>query len=258
MWAVGDAYEAYVGRWSRPVAALFLDWLDVPAGRRWVDVGCGTGALTGTVSAVADPAEVVGVDTSEGFLGTARERVRDQRVVFRVGDACSLPLPDGRFDVVVSGLALNFVADPARAVGEFARVASPGGVVAAYVWDYAGGMAMMWHFWEAAASLDPAVAERTEAKRFTLCRPEPLEDLWRGAGLDGVEVRALEVPTAFADFDDYWTPFLGRQGLAPSYLASLPEDRRLAVRDAVRDRLPTGRDGSISLTARAWAVRGTT
>jgi SAM-dependent methyltransferase len=257
IWAVGDGYEAYVGRWSRRVAEAFLHWLDVPAGRRWLDVGCGTGALTATVLAVADPARVVAVDTSEGFLADARARIVDPRSTFRAGDARSLPLPDRRFDAVVSGLALNFVPDPRRAAAEFARVATSGGVAAAYVWDYAEGMAMMRYFWDAAAALDPAAAELDEARRFPLCRPEPLCALWTDAGLDDVTVRAIEVPTVFVDFDDYWRPFLGGQGPAPGYAMSLTEEHRRALRDLLRARLPAGPHGSIPLTARAWAVRGT-
>jgi SAM-dependent methyltransferase len=256
VWAVGDAYEAYVGRWSRRVAEVFLRWLDVPAGRRWLDVGCGTGALAATVLAVAEPAEVVGVDPSEGFLATARDRIDDPRATFRIGDARSLPLPDRRFDTVVSALTLNFVPDPSGAAAELARVAAPGGVVAAYVWDYAEGMAMMRHFWDAATVLDPAVAELNEALRFPLCRPEPLARLWTDAGLAEVTVRPIEIPTVFADFDDYWDPFLGGQGPAPAYAMSLPEERRHALRELLRDRLPAGPDGTIPLTARAWAVRG--
>ncbi|NUS63308.1 MAG: methyltransferase domain-containing protein [Saccharothrix sp.] len=256
MWAVGEAYEAYVGRWSAPVARRFLRLLDVPAGRRWVDVGCGTGALTKGVLEVAQPAEVVGVDPSEGFLATAKHRVADPRAGFQVGDARSLPLPDRAFDAVVSGLALNFVPDPVRAVAEFTRVAAPGGVVAAYVWDYAEGMAITRFFWDAATDLDPGAAALHEGRRFPLCRPEPLRKLWTDAGLTGVRVEALEVPTTFTDFADYWRPFLGGQGPAPGYTASLPEDRRRALRDLLRTRLPTQPDGSIRLTARAWAVRG--
>jgi SAM-dependent methyltransferase len=257
VWAVGDAYEAYVGRWSGRVAEVFLRWLDVPAGRRWLDVGRGTGALTATVLTVADPVEVIGVDTSEEFLANARARIVDTRSTFRAGDAPSLPLPDRRFDAVVSGLALNFVPDPRRAAVEFARVATSGGVAAAYVWDHAEGMAMMRYFWDAAAALDPAAAEMDEGRRFPLCRPEPLGRLWADAGLDEVTVQAVEVPTVFADFDDYWRPFLGGQGPAPGYVMSLTEEHRLALRDLLRVRLPSGPDGSIPLTARAWAVRGT-
>jgi SAM-dependent methyltransferase len=257
VWAVGDAYESYVGRWSRRVAETFVHWLDVPAGLHWLDVGCGTGALTATVLAMADPAQVVGVDMSEGFLASARARIADPRSHFRTGDARSLPLPDRQFDAVVSGLALNFVPDPRRAVAEFARVAASGGVVAAYVWDYAEGMAMMRYFWEAAAAVDPAADELDEARRFPLCRPEPLRAMWTDAGLDNVTVQAIEVPTVFADFDDYWRPFLGGQGPAPGYAMSLTDKHRRCLRDLLRVRLPSGVDGSIPLTARAWAVRGT-
>jgi SAM-dependent methyltransferase len=258
VWAVGDAYEAYVGRWSRRVAEVFLRWLDVPAGQRWLDVGCGTGALTASVLAGAEPAEVVGVDPAEEFLATARAGIADPRSTFHSGDARSLPLPDDRVDVVVSALALNFVPDPARAAAEFARVTAPGGVVAAYVWDYAEGMAMMRHFWDAATDLDPAAAELDEGRRFSLCRPRPLHELWTDAGLHRVAVRPIEIPTVFTDFDDYWTPFLGGQGPAPGYTMSLTEDRRHALRDRLRARLPSNSDGFIPLTATAWAVRGTT
>ena len=256
VWAVGSAYEAYVGRWSRRIAPTFVHWLDLSAGLRWADVGCGTGALTATVLAEAEPTEVVGVDPSDGFLAEARARLTDPRVSFQVGDAQALALPDNRFDAVVSGLALNFVPDPRRAAAEFARVAD--GVAAAYVWDYADGMAMMRYFWDAAAELDPAAAELDEGTRFSVCRPEPLGRLWAEAGLDDVTVQAIELPTVFADFDDYWRPFLGGQGSAPGYAMSLTEDQRGALRDLLRERLPVGQAGSISLTARAWAVRGTT
>ncbi|HEX5117421.1 MAG TPA: class I SAM-dependent methyltransferase [Pseudonocardiaceae bacterium] len=250
-WAVGDAYEAYVGRWSRPVAAAFLRWLDVPPGRRWLDVGCGTGALTATVLATAAPARIVGVDTSAQFLATARARVR--RAGFVVGDAQSLPLPDHHVDAVVSGLALNFVPVAARAVAEFARVTAPGGTVAAYVWDYAEGMAVIRHFWAAATSLDPSAADLDEGRRFPLCRPDALRRLWIDAGLRDVAVRPIEVPAVFADFADYWTPFLGGQGPAPGYAMSLTAQRRRALRELLRTRLPAG---PITLTTRAWAVRG--
>jgi SAM-dependent methyltransferase len=258
VWAQGDAYEAYVGRWSRRVAARFVGWLDVPAGRRWLDVGCGTGALSATVLTLTDPAELTGVDPSEGFLATARAQVADPRATFQAGDARTLPLPAARFDAVVSGLALNFVPDPERAAAECARVAAPDAVVAAYVWDYAEGMELMRHFWDAAAALDPAGAELDEGRRFPLCRPGPLRALWTEAGLRDVSVEAIEIPTVFSGFADYWEPFLGGQGAAPAYAMSLSEERRAAVRDLLRDRLSSNPDGAIELTARAWAVRGYT
>jgi SAM-dependent methyltransferase len=256
VWAVGEAYEAYVGRWSRRVAVAFLSWLDRPAGLRWLDVGCGTGALTASILASADPREVVGADPSPGMLGHARAATVDARVRFEEGDARSLPLPDGHFDVVVSGLALNFVPEPDLAVAECVRVSTVDGMVAAYVWDYADRMAMMRHFWDAAADVDPAAADRDEGRRFPLCRPEPLRDLWSGAGLSEVGVVPIDIDTVFASFDDLWQPFLGGQGSAPTYTMSLSEEVRAAIRESLRERLPTRDDGSIALTARAWAVRG--
>jgi SAM-dependent methyltransferase len=256
VWAVGDAYEEYVGRWSRLVAVQFLRWLSVVGAQVWLDVGCGTGALAATILAGAAPDAVVGVDASEGLVANARDRIDDRRATFQVGDAQSLALPGGYFDAVVSGLALNFVPDPDQALAEFVRVARPDGVVAAYVWDYAEGMAMLRYFWNAVKELDPAAARLDEGRRFRLCGPGPLRELWTAAGLDQVVVRAIEVPTVFVDFDDYWRPFLGGQGPAPGYVMSLTEEHRRDLRELLRVRLPSFEDGSIGLTARAWAVQG--
>ncbi|WP_433263225.1 class I SAM-dependent methyltransferase [Micromonospora vinacea] len=257
VWANGDAYEAYVGRWSRLVAVDFLRGLAVPRRRRWLDVGSGTGALTSTILTHNDPVGITGIDPSEGFVAVARTRVTDPRAAFQVGDARALPLPDRVADVVVSGLTLNFVPEPERAVAEFARVVRPAGVVAAYVWDYAEGMAMMRHFWAAAAQLDPASAKLDEGNRTTVCQPDALRTLWERAGLRDVAIWPVDVPTTFTDLADYWTPFLGGQGSAPGYVATLADTDRAALREALAARLPVEPDGSIRLTARAWAVRGT-
>jgi SAM-dependent methyltransferase len=231
--------------------------LRVPPARRWLDIGCGTGALSQVILAEAEPAEVVGIDASSGFVAHAAAHTPDSRARFIVGDALALPFPADSFDVTVSGLALNFVNDPVQAVREMARVAGPEGVVAAYVWDYAGGMEMMRWFWGAAAALDPAAADLDESHRFAArWHLEGLAALWREAGLDSAETRAFEVPTVFRDFDDYWAPFVAGQGPAPGYVMALPDARRHALRERLRDTLPAAGDGSISLTARAWAVRG--
>lgn len=257
IWTSGSPYEAYVGRWSRLVARDLLAWLAVARGARWLDVGCGTGALSAAIVQVADPGSVVGADASTGFIGYARQALRDRRASFVAADARALPFETGLFDAVVSGLMLNFVPSPERGLAEMVRVARPGGAVAVYVWDYAGAMQLMRHFWDAAAALDPAAAALDEGRRFPLCRPEPLGDLFRAAGLEDVAVRPLDVPTVFRDFDDYWSPFLGAQGPAPSYVAALEEPRRVALRERLRAALPYAPDGSIRLTARAWAARGT-
>jgi SAM-dependent methyltransferase len=206
-WSSGEAYEPYVGRWSRLVAREFLAWLAVSPGQRWLDVGCGTGALTQTIMGLAEPRAVTGVDPSEGYIAYACASTPDARVRFDVGDAQALPAEAGAYDAVVSGLALNFVPDPGPALAEMARVTRPGGVVAAYVWDYAGQMQLMRHFWDAAVALDPRARELDEGRRFPLCHPEPLARLFTAARLHDVVTHAIAVPTLFRDFDEYqvWT-----------------------------------------------------
>lgn len=257
-WDSADAYEAYVGRWSRPVARAFLAWLDVPRGGRWLDVGCGTGALTRAIVEAARPVDLLAIDPSPAYVATAREQVVASNAAFKIGDARALPVPDGAYDAVVSGLVLNFVpaADQPGAVAEMRRAARPGGTAAAYVWDYAGDMQMMRRFWDAAIALDPDAKDRDEGRRSPICNPDPLVELFRGAGLDDVTVRAIDVVTRFRDFDDFWSPFLGGQGSAPGYVMSLDDDHRAAIRDRLRATLPFRPDGSIDLIARAWAVRG--
>jgi len=256
IWTQGDSYERYVGRWSRLVAQEFLAWLAVPPGRRWLDVGCGSGALSQTILEVASPGEVKGIDRSEAYVTFAREQIGEARASFDVGDAQALPVETAAYDAVVSGLVLNFVLQPDRAVAEMARAARPGGIVAAYVWDYAGKMQMMRHFWNAAGALDPAALGLDEGRRFPICKPEPLAALFHAAALRDVQVRTLDISTDFRDFEDYWSPFLGGQGPAPGYAMSLSEERRMVLRERLRASLPTALDGSIPLVARAWAVRG--
>jgi SAM-dependent methyltransferase len=256
VWASGDHYEPYVGRWSRLVARDFVDWLGVPAGKRWLDVGCGTGALAETALTLAAPAAVLGIDPSAGFLANAKRYVTDPRARFEIAGAEALPVADGAFEVAVSGLMLNFVPDPAQAAREMCRAVAPGGIVAAYVWDYAGEMQMMRRFWDAAVALDPAARAKDEGARFTLCRPDALAALLKGASLRNVATKAIDVPTVFKGFDDFWTPFLFAQAPAPAYCMSLSEERRAALRERLRQTLPARPDGSIHLIARALAVRG--
>ena len=254
-WERGNPYEQYVGRWSRAVAPVFLSWLGIPSGRRWLDVGCGTGALSAAIVDCCSPASLAGVEPSEGFLATARENLAG-RAALHQGSATAIPLADGAVDVVVSGLVLNFVPDQRAAMAEMARVTRGGGTIAAYVWDYAGKMELMRLFWDAAVALDPQAARLDEGTRFPLCRPEALQALFTGAGLHSVETRAIDIPTPFASFDAYWQPFLGGQGPAPAYAMALGEDDRTRLREGLRARMPIQADGSLALTARAWAVRG--
>jgi SAM-dependent methyltransferase len=253
-WERGSSYERYIGRWSRQVAPRFLSWLNVPAGRKWLDVGCGTGALCAAIADHCSPSSVAGVEPSEGFLKTAKENLAG-RVALHQGSATAIPLDDASVDVVVSGVVLNFVPDQRDAVLEMMRVTGPGGTIGAYVWDYAGRMELIRSFWDAAIELDPDAAKLDEGVRFPLCLPDALAQLFASIGLEDVEAKPVDIPTTFADFDDYWQPFLGGQGPAPAYAMALDQAARARLRDRIRQRLPIAADGSISLTARAWAAR---
>ena len=255
-WQVGHAYERYVGRWSRRVAPAFLAWLAVPPGLRWLDVGCGTGALCEAILEHGEPAALTGIEPSDGFLAVARDTLASRAVLHR-GAADAMPLPDGSVDVVVAGLVLNFLPDPGRAFAEMTRVAAPGATFGAYVWDYAGKMELMRFFWDAAVALDPAAAALDEGPRFPLCRADALHAQVEAAGLRDVDTTALDVAMRFAGFDDYWDPFLGGQGPAPAYVMSLSEEARTRLKDRLRDVLPIAADGSLPMIARAWAVRAT-
>ncbi len=255
-WGAGDAYERYMGRWSRKVAPLFTTWIAAPSGADWIDIGCGTGVLTGAILDHSHPARIAAIDRSAAFLEAARKTIVDRRVSFREGDAQAIPGDDGSFDLAVSGLLLNFLPDKDAAVGEMIRVVRPGGTIALYVWDYAGHMQMMRHFFDAAGEFDPKAREFDDGVKEPVCRPSPLRQLLQRSGLHDVDVQPLDIPMAFESFDDYWAPFLGGTGSAPTYCASLAPDSRERLRDAVRRRLPTGPDGEILLAARAWAVKG--
>jgi SAM-dependent methyltransferase len=256
-WQAGENYEAYMGRWSRKVAPRFLDWLAIPAGLDWLEVGCGTGALSAAILVQGQPRSLLAIDPSAGFVAQARAAITDPRATFMVGDAQALDQPSDSRDVVVSALALNFIPDRELALAEMRRAARSTAAIGFYVWDYpGGGMEMMRTFWSAAAALDPSARELAEDRRFPFCTPERLVALAGGAGLEAVECRAVEVATEFRQFDDYWRPFTLGSGPAPGYCASLAPDARERLRQRLHDSLPRGRDGSIALKARAWAVKG--
>lgn len=245
-----------MGRWSRCAAKRFIDWLAPTPGGRWLDIGCGTGALTETILGATQPASVRGVDPSKDYVEFARSRIADARAEFAVADAHHLPNDEVPYDYTVSGLALNFVPNPDGALGEMKRVTRSGGCIAAYVWDYSEGMEMLRHFWDAASELDPSAGSLDEGALFPMCRPEALRSLWEKAALKDVTTVPIDIDTVFRNFDDYWSPFLGAQGPAPSYTMSLEESARDELRTLLRDRLPLTKDGSIQLPARAWGVRG--
>jgi SAM-dependent methyltransferase len=255
-WQAGDSYDRYMGRWSRRIAPRFLDWLGAAEGLEWLEVGCGTGALSAAILAQGKPKSLLAIDPSEGFLAKARANVPNSRAEFRLGDAQALAAADASRDVVVSGLVLNFVPDKARALAEMKRVARPGARIGFYVWDYAGGgVEFMRAFWQAAISLNPQAVDLAENRRFPFCTPEGLADLAGRAGLAPVDCAPIEVPTVFADFDDYWQPFTLGAGPAPGYCASLAPEARQQLKEKLQHDLPRREDGSIHLKTRAWAVK---
>ncbi len=255
-WQAGDNYDAYMGRWSRKIAPRFIEWLAAPRGLQWLEVGCGTGALSEVILAQRQPENLISIDPSSGFIETARKNVADNRVEFRVGDAQALDLQNESRDVIVSALVLNFVPDRGKALAEMKRVARPGGRIGFYVWDYpGGGVEFMRAFWKAAAALDPEAADLTEAVRFPYCTREGLSRLVENAGLTQVGCTAIEVPTFFRDFDDYWRPFTLGTGPAPGYCANLADEARQRLKETLQTSLPRREDGSIPLQTRAWAVK---
>lgn len=255
LWESGGSYEPYVGRWSRLVAQEFVPWIGVPENSPWLEVGSGTGALTQTILNIANPQKIKAIDRSKDFVEFARSQVKDPRSEFEVGNAQGLPVESDTFDVAVSGLVLNFVPQPDQMIAEMGRVVRKGGVVALYVWDYPGKMQMLRHFWNAAVALDPAARDLDEGWRFSICNPNSLKYLFQHADLSNLEIRPIDILGDFKDFDDYWSPFLGGQGPAPGYVASLDDKRRAQLRDRIYNSLPFALDGTISLIMRAWAVK---
>jgi ubiquinone/menaquinone biosynthesis C-methylase UbiE len=257
VWAAGSTYEGFMGRWSRQLAPLFASWLQVPAGAHWLDVGCGTGAMTDAISREAEPTSVLGCDPAESFIEFARRHTPHRHASFAVAGSGGLPRRAGGYGCVTSLFALNFLPDPVAGLREMRDLAAPGGVVSACVWDYAGGMEFLRRFWDEAVAMDAAAQAYDEGTRFPLCRPEALTNAFRAAGLTDVRCEPIDITTVFADFEDYWQPFLGGVGPAPSYVASLRPDRRALLKARLRQVLPRGPDGTIHLGARAWAISGT-
>jgi SAM-dependent methyltransferase len=258
MATAGEAYEPLTGRWSRLVAPRFLDWIDAGGNGRWLDVGCGTGALIQAILDVESPREVVGVDPSSAYIAYARRQIADPRVRYEVGDARALPVASNQYDAAVSGLVINVLPAGGQlgAVREMARAARQGGVVASYVWDYAGGFVPRARFWDAAIALDPSAAELDERTRYPICQPDQLDRLFRNAGVHAVESGQIEIEAEFQNFDDFWAPFLAGYGPASAYLLSLASDAQERLRETLRAELSPAGDRPFNLPIRALSVRG--
>jgi SAM-dependent methyltransferase len=244
-----DAYARHVGRYGSALSAAHADAAGLAAGDRALDVGCGPGGLLAELARRLGATQVAGVDPTQPFRATARAAVPGADV--RPGSAERLPFDAGAFDVVLSQLVVNFMDDAEAGVAEMRRVARR--AVTSCVWDYAGEMTMLRAFWDAALELDPDAPDEGRTMRF--CTPGVLAALWEGAGLREVRTDALVVAAGYANFEDYWSPFLSGLGPSGAYCASLDDDARAALRAACFRRLGSPR-GPFALRARAWFVRG--
>jgi len=254
-WTSGEAYEIWMGRWSSLLADDFLQWLALPPRASWLDVCCGTGILSVAIAQACKASRVVGIDRSPPQVEFARRHHAGRGIEVHLAEATALPFAEQSFDACVAGLGLNFVPDPVAALREMRRVTRPGGTIAAYVWEYSGPVRFLREFWDVATAVDPEAASFDQGRRFPICTRDGLRAAFREAGLGGAELRALEITTRFANFDDYWSPFLLGQGSAPVYLAGRDERIRTAIRDRLKATLPANADGSIVLNARALAIR---
>ena len=257
MFENANAYETFMGRWSRLVAPQLVEFAALPDGGRFLDAGSGTGSLAFAIGERHRQAHIVGIDPSREYIEYASSRNPfGDRASFEVGDAQRLSFADSTFDAAVSLLVFNFIPDPSKALSEVRRVTKPGGSVSAAVWDYGEGMRMLRVFWDAAVAMDPT-AEKLDEKRMPLCRAGQLSELWRKGGLEGVRERPIEIEMRFASFTDYWEPFLLGQGPAGAYARGLTQRQRTALEGELKRRLGSLVDrGAFELPARVWAVRG--
>jgi SAM-dependent methyltransferase len=254
----GAAYERFLGRWTGRLAEALLDFAGLPGEGPVLDVGCGTGSVALELTRRYPGRSVRAVDTSPAYLEFARGRAGAEGITFEQADASDLPFDAGAFSASIAQLALNFMPDAAQAAKEMRRVTRAGGVVAAAVWDFRGGLVFQRLFWDTAAAIDPQAAlSRDRLFSHPLAEPAGLAGLWREVGLRDVDDRSLTIRMEFGSFADYWEPLLGGQGPFGSYVAGLPEERRAVIRAAVAAAsCAGGPDGPRSLAATAWAVRG--
>lgn len=249
----GHAYERFMGRWSRAVGEQFLDWLALPAGLRWLDVGCGTGAFTELIVKRCAPGQVVAIDPAEDQIGFARKGPAASRADFQVGGAQALPFAEREFDVAAMALVIAFVPDPGKGAAEMRRVVKPGGTVAAYMWDFAGNGFTQHPMIEAMAAIDVKVPAMPGAAITPL---DVLQDLFSRAGLDRIEGRRIDIEVSYADFDDYWSSQTALPNPTVQVIRKMPAPDVERLKNHLRQHLPTDRSGRIAYPARANAVKG--
>ncbi|HEU5274521.1 MAG TPA: class I SAM-dependent methyltransferase [Xanthobacteraceae bacterium] len=253
LFADGEAYERLMGRWSRVAGEIFLEWLDIPANCRWLDVGCGNGAFTEALIERCAPVEIVGLDPSEGQLAFARTRPGARSAKFRIGDAHELPFGEERFDIAIMALVVTYLSEPGKAVSEMARVVRPGGWVATYTWDIPGAGTPVHPIYVAMESLGMA-APRPPAAAASRC--DALRALWEDAGLELIETRVIRIPVVYSDFDDFWDANSAPAGASGKAIHDLSPAARERLRARVREQLPLGSDGRIAYESFANAVKG--
>ena len=251
----GAGYEKFMGQWSRIAGRLFIDWLALPSGLSWLDVGCGTGAFTEIIRQSSGAVEIVAIDPSAAQVSYAQSRKTAEGAQFQVADARSIPFEDGRFDVAVSALVLNFISDREKGVAEMRRVVRLGGTVAAYVWDFAGGNSTARHLNSAVRELE-GPGYRAAGLNPESTTGEYLKALFEGAGLADVESRPIDITVAFRDFDDYWNSNATSGSPGANVIRSFSEEKRQRLLALVKARLPIDDHGGILYTARVNAVRG--
>jgi len=256
LFSEAEAYERFMGRWSRQLASALVGFAGVGDGDAVLDVGAGTGALAAAAAEAAPSSRIIGIDPAAPYVALAQARHPGDRIRFEVGDAQQMRFADATFDRTLSLLVLNFIPDTAKALDEMRRVTRHGGTVAAAVWDYGDGMQMLRTFWDEAVALNPESAAKDE-RNMPFCRAGELGAFWRKRGMEQVVEQGLTIETRFTGFEDYWGPFLEKQGPAGAHVASLSLAARNQLRERLRRRLlGDGPDRPIVLTARAWAVRG--
>jgi SAM-dependent methyltransferase len=255
----GAAYERFLGRWTKRLAPQLLDFANFPADGALLDVGTGTGSMALAMTARWPQRPVVGIDAAECYIHYARSWGAGAYPRFHTGDATALPYGDDTFAGSAAQLVLNFVPNALAAAREMRRVTRSGGIVAAAVWDFRGGLVYQRMFWDTAAGIDSAAgAARDKLFSAALALPDGLPRLFRNAGLTDIELGSLTIRMTYASSDDYWQPLLGGQGPVGVYVTALPPGTRRHIEDAVRLAYCSGApDGERSLTATAWAVRGT-